>query len=229
MINLYKTVKENLTLIAVIPTLIGGLSQVFFLAKLSPNLIKFFSLTQLISDGLFVLLFLILSLFTVLPLAITNNLYFPTNEEKKVENFNIKLLYIIIAFLTFMIIMLINNQIFNLKTTVHFIIYLLSIYIIYTPFYYFTKDYFRKQLGKYFLINVFFIINFFFGLKSFYVFNSNYNNIQNFKNLVSEIEKKECYQTTPSILYFNDKFVFIEVESKGKKNIVIKKTEDLFE
>lgn len=47
--------KDNLNIILLVPTLIGGLWQLLELASLSPAYIRFFSLSQIVPDGLLIL------------------------------------------------------------------------------------------------------------------------------------------------------------------------------
>ena len=51
----FKTFRENLSLIILIPTILGGLWQFISLADISMSYIRFFSLTQLVVDGILIL------------------------------------------------------------------------------------------------------------------------------------------------------------------------------
>lgn len=61
----YNTLKENIGMVVLVPTLLGGLWQVMELATLGTPYLRFFSLSQLVSDGLLILFILA---FTALPL-----------------------------------------------------------------------------------------------------------------------------------------------------------------
>jgi hypothetical protein len=63
--GIYSRIKNNLNIILLVPTMIGGLWQMVELASISPAYIRFFSITQLIPDGL-----LILFVITVLYISI---------------------------------------------------------------------------------------------------------------------------------------------------------------
>ncbi len=67
--SLSEFVKENTTLLILIPTIIGGAIQLYNLYIIDPYLVRFFSITQLISDGLWIL-FIFLPLYFLIPLAI---------------------------------------------------------------------------------------------------------------------------------------------------------------
>ncbi len=82
--NFFDRVKDNIQLILIIPTLLGGLWQIFELTNISVSFIRFFSLSQLVSDGLLILLILILIILI---------LYFsklvvrkPDEEDKELKN-----------------------------------------------------------------------------------------------------------------------------------------------
>jgi hypothetical protein len=66
-----KFIKENLSIIAIVPLILGGFWQVASLASMSPAYIRFFSVTQQIADGLVILftltiLFILFSVFAYL-------------------------------------------------------------------------------------------------------------------------------------------------------------------
>lgn len=47
--------------------------------------------------------------------------------------------------------------------------------------------------------------------------------------MINKIEKDHCYSKKPEVLYFNDKYIFIELENKDKKSILIKTIDSLFD
>ena len=58
--KIYKTIQDNLTIIILLPTILGGLWQLIELSSLSFSFIRFFSVTQLLPDGLLILTMIIL-------------------------------------------------------------------------------------------------------------------------------------------------------------------------
>lgn len=62
----YNRIKQNLTMILLIPTFIGGLWQVFSLLGLGFEYIRFFSVKQLVADGL--LMIILIPLYAIFPL-----------------------------------------------------------------------------------------------------------------------------------------------------------------
>ena len=71
-------IKSNLALIILVPTMLGGIWQLLELLNISPSFIRFFSVSQLIPDGLLIL-FILLIIYTFGKLALNWSL-------KKVEN-----------------------------------------------------------------------------------------------------------------------------------------------
>ncbi|WP_375182084.1 hypothetical protein, partial [Chryseobacterium sp.] len=59
----FEFVSNNLSLLLGIPTLIGGIKQLYELTNLSPLLYKFFSFSQLIIDGFIILIQIVLLYF----------------------------------------------------------------------------------------------------------------------------------------------------------------------
>jgi hypothetical protein len=56
----------------------------------------------------------------------------------------------------------------------------------------------------------------------------NLNEVSNFNNLTNKIKKEQPGGQDPKILYFNDKYIFIETAGQNKKSIMIKKLDDIF-
>lgn len=58
--KIYKNVKDNISIIILLPTILGGLWQLIELSSLSFSFVRFFSVTQLLPDGLLILTMIIL-------------------------------------------------------------------------------------------------------------------------------------------------------------------------
>src|SRR5690606_19259612 len=58
-----KFIRENISLIIIVPTVLGGLLQLYNLSNISPEYIRFFSLSQVVPDGL---LFLVIAISFIL-------------------------------------------------------------------------------------------------------------------------------------------------------------------
>jgi len=74
-------IKNNLALIILIPTILGGLWQIVELSKMSVSFIRFFSVTQLLPDGL-LMLFILISLYIVYYFGSLNK--YKINFDKKI-------------------------------------------------------------------------------------------------------------------------------------------------
>ena len=67
-IKQFKRLRENLNIIILVPTILGGLWQILELASISTSYIRFFSLTQLIADGLLIL-FILMIIYLIIKLT----------------------------------------------------------------------------------------------------------------------------------------------------------------
>jgi len=229
--NQYNLLKENLTMIAIIPTVLGGIWQLSILSSISSNLVRFFSISQLISDGILVLGFFIFPFIMSYQILMKKNL-----DEKKSENTNVSksenisiviLMIIIILFITRIII---NFQKFIQLNDFESLFYVLFICgfianIIFALLY----EFFKKHNLIIFYSFCTFILGFWIACTAFYKTSKNVTNINNFAIILNNIESKDCYSKKPEVLYFNDKYIFIELEKNKKKSILIKKIDDLFE
>lgn len=227
----YNLLKNNWTIIALFPTLIGGLWQIIHLSKISVNMIRFFSISQLLSDGIIILIFLILMI-----LFISYILF----EIKNLKKNNLKdarhSFYIFISFILF-IILLFAFSFFNLSQyiTIEKSSSLLMIYVVTSALIYLVNLLNLKWVKEHILIIntmyviLYFTINTLITIIALGGITKNFNGIENFTTVITKIEQKDCYSKKPVILYFNDKHIFIELEKKNKKSVLIKKIEDLFE
>lgn len=63
--NILNFIKENFNVIVVIPAILGGIWQITELYNISPSFIRFFSLSQIIPDGLILLLIILLAIIAI--------------------------------------------------------------------------------------------------------------------------------------------------------------------
>lgn len=223
----YDLLKNNWTIIALFPTAIGGLWQIIQLAKISVNMIRFFSISQLLSDGIIILLFFVFMILIISPIPIKILSNKSDDRKKKIP------LYIFIAF-NLLIITLYTFFYFNLSKyiTIDKSLSLLMVYVILSCIIYSLSFLGKKWIKEYILI-VFVILYFIIGTSITIIalssITKNFDGIDNFNTLITAIEKKDCYSKKPNILYFNDKYIFIELEKKNIKSVLIKKIDDLFE
>ena len=57
--NIIKFLKEYLSLIIIIPTFLGGIWQILELSLMSISYVRFFSITQLVADGILIIIVII--------------------------------------------------------------------------------------------------------------------------------------------------------------------------
>lgn len=261
--------KSLIPIILLIPTLIGGIWQILELMFIDPSFIRFFSSTQLISDGI-----LILTLITILIVYIYFlNKQFKFNEIGKFSEekpyFNHKKLIISISVISITCFFYyigfrelglrtiktsrIGGLLIQVLSAGFFIPILLDALITFS--YETFKLYFgdkpkllmkwRQQLdeekgGIYFIISLissiamFMILGFIIllgilliGFRNKIIYPENLENMKNISNQVfTEYGKEQKF----SILYFNDKYIFVELENKDENSptkIKIYKTDEI--
>ncbi|MBS7255857.1 hypothetical protein [Flavobacterium branchiicola] len=233
--RLYNNIKDNLSMIALIPTLFGGIWQIIKLGNLSSNMIRFFSISQLLSDGILFLLIVVLPLiFTVPIILVEDENQIKSNDDVLEEKMDKDFLSIIIYIAGFILILFSLFQvpkyitIDNISSLVECIsyMYMLLGILFFIMYKFITKDVFIHKL----FFSSYAIIICCVTFISYSNISKNFNNISNFDHMINKLEKKERYSEKPKILYFNDKYIFIElVIKKNKKSILIKKIDDLFE
>lgn len=137
--KIYKTIQDNLAIVILLPTILGGLWQLIELSLLSFSFVRFFSVTQLLPDGL-----LILTMIILLYIAYyfgTNNHKFKYNKKildlktKKPKNFNF------IKNIQSQKLMYINNPIYRKENILNELLLSTIIFLIISYFFLFTNIY----------------------------------------------------------------------------------------
>lgn len=257
-IEKFNWVKENLSLILIIPTTIGGLWQLLELSRISTAYIRFFSISQVIPDGLLVLfiLSLIFGSYYLATLLIKATPFY----KSKLSNWKLSVFcaffllavtsftgyeiyndvvekgYIGISYISLIVFM----TTFLLSSLFHLIPYSLKIRFIENRNEEAGKDskrgieswsdFFEAMLVCGFLSLAVFIfittMNVFGDLRNSYIQTDNLINLDNFKQEVSELEKDKMFD---KILYFNDKYFFVQFKDRNKEtHIRVLKTETIF-
>lgn len=226
-----KFLKNNLNLIIILPALLGGMWQLIELSRISFSFIRFFSVSQIIPDGLLVLLFL-----TIFSISVFILFYFwrkldddDTDDTEK-NVFTVKkgkiLLSILFLILVFgcLIIAKYSNDYFiaNIEKIPSLFLYF-PVNILITLFAFafinlsihFCKDvellyHFRKVAPLFGVILVFIQVTmlFEFMVKFHDVFLLPAE-LKNIDNLICKAEKIEN-SATFEILYSNDKYIFVK-------------------
>ncbi|MDD5359345.1 MAG: hypothetical protein PHI02_03665 [Sulfurovaceae bacterium] len=236
-----RLIKEYLPLIVLLPATLGGLWQIAALASISIPYVRFFSVTQLIADGVLVIL-------VVMPWLICAYLYAKQVEEfkikpKKKKELSSKIRYyllraFLVLYLSLIAILIIyvlvydvsktNNELINyIATTILFF----SIVVIFDLLLFnassseiFDKAYNSKifKVPFIFLFTMIFLVIFpmFFNSKFFIP-----RNLENLENLDKYNSDKNA-----KLRYFNDKYIFIEHKKEDNSTTIqVVPFEELFD
>lgn len=232
---LYKNIRENITMIALVPTLFGGIWQIIKLGTLSSNMIRFFSISQLLSDGILFLLIVVFPIIFIIPMLLSDGQGLQEKsvndkEEEKIDKDFLRIVcylagIIFIIFTSFQIPKFITID--NISSLIECIVsmYIVMCILFYIIYKFFTKDPFLHKL----FFSSYTIIICCVTFISYNNISKNFHGISNFDQMINKLEKSDCYSKKPEILYFNDKYIFIQLELKSKKSILIKKIDDLFD
>ena len=204
-LNAYKNfLVDNLTFIVIILTIVGSIYQVLHLMSISFSLVNFFSLSQLLIDGVKIITFFFVLI--VLPMIIGLNI-----SINKSDNFIFILVILLLQIANFS---LWNVEVLLYKELIMTFINSLLIALI-------TSNYILRETKVSKLLIYLFIFYLLVMLtKSIFLLDdlTNSNKIFNFK----KIEKK--YEQKGKIIkdfYINDTYIFLKVQSscKCKKKI----------
>lgn len=232
-------IKDNLSLILLIPTILGGFWQVFELSSISISLIRFFSVGQLIADGL-----LIIFLLLIILLASKFSSRLTTSSLKEGDEFksiNITRAISITLLGTIWISIFIYKTIITQKISAIGLvisIFFLTCIVIYS-FHFINLKKVSKKIKKHFWLDTIWRLTLYsisvgilmFIGESLELFHKTFLLPENLKN----ITQLECYLQKEvkglnqyEILYFNDKYIFVETQKNNKSMIEIIETKQLF-
>jgi cation transport ATPase len=212
-----KFIKEYLPFILIIPAFLGGVWQIIELSSISISFIRFFSVTQLIADGL---LIIVVFFPWIIGYFIFDSFYQQMKKDLEKEGKNKKnniYLKIFMAVTLFIVIILLWYAVrFKPNVIFGYIIFIINTYLtISAILLIFTKTFFKliskitKSKNATFRLLFILMITFFFH--HFFFIPENLKNLKNIPN--------------GSILYFNDKYIFLE---SNDKTIEVIKFDKLF-
>jgi hypothetical protein len=230
-----KYLKSNLNLIIILPALLGGLWQIIELSRISFSFIRFFSVSQIIPDGLLILLFLIIFTISVFILF-----YFwrklDTDDDKVENNVTIKkgnglyaMLFILLFFGCIVLVAYCNNYfIKNIESLISLFLYLpVNIVITLVAFAFLgysvlhCKDieilnHLKKVASNisivFISVQIIMLISFIIQFHNVFLLPAELKNID---NLICKAEKVED-SASFEILYSNDKYIFIRYYKSSK-------------
>jgi hypothetical protein len=228
-ISIKNFIKENLSLFILVPTILGGLLQIIQIFLISPALLRFFSLSQLVIDGLFVIIYFATVIFLPYYFA-KRTMRFSKKISRDQRNFLMIIFYILVVFC--IIINLVYQEDFKVNPLSDFLFEIFTFYIYGCGFFIdFPETNMSEELKfriqginlKMIILLVSYGIIF-----SFFAFIqiSNTTPIDNFVVLEKKFEK----DGEVKLLYFNDKYVFLQIDSKdsSKTKIHIEKLDSIF-
>lgn len=238
-----KFLKEYLSVIAITPLILGGLWQVLSLASISPSYIRFFSVSQQISDGILIL-FVIIVLCVVVVLT-KFNLFKEISIEDWIRDSTISLILRILFNFLFITIPLSlfymgvyfpisKGKLISLIDVIFFMIAIsLVVSTLYRNYIYtiaILKKYNIKKLSislyrdlKIFIFALIFVAVLaaimFFLVKSISIFHKMFTFPSNLKNIQYILDKyctdnKGINRDSVEVMYMNDKYIFIKDSSK---------------
>lgn len=233
-------IKENLNVLILVPAFIGGIWQLIELMSISISYIRFFSISQIAPDGILILVFLLLAgastmsrLFfdKIMPKEHKKNDDFePKNEEerekkrkKDIKVFSFLFVVTYIFGLTFFIYYLKDYNNLHSDGLIAISVGLVCSVCLHSCYNLVIDS--KKEDFKFgnVLLLIFYIliaIHFSYGIHNSFLLTDNLDNIENVKCVL-----KEKYPNAKNeILYFNDKYIFIDVTDTLKLDKVTKKT-----
>lgn len=223
-----KGLKNNLNLIIILPALLGGLWQLIELSRISFSFIRFFSVSQIIPDGLLILLFL-----TIFTISVFILFYFwrkLDSEEEEIENnvtikkgnFFLAILFLLLFFVCVFLAIYSNNYfIKNIENIISLFLYLPSNIVItifsfaflgYSTLY--SKNieilYHLKKITSnisivFLIVQGVMLISFMVQFHNVFLLPAELKNVD---NLICKAEKVEL-SANFEILYSNDKYIFV--------------------
>lgn len=243
----FNNFKNNLPIFIVLPSILGGIWQVLELSFIDTSYIRFFSINQIIPDGLLILFlsFYLFSIYNIITAALAS-LPFPRFRSDDFKDTSL-IVFIIFSCLPFILVIpcyiRIYNTTFNSFFTILVNIFLLMILALLVLS-------IVKQIDLYtthqnikikriifsfnFRMLVFTIFLLIFALPAFKMLNTARtlvnipNNLNNFNKTTIKIAKENKLTSTPKLLYFNKDYLFYEIKVGNKKLIEIYETKNLF-
>jgi len=234
-------IKDNLTYIILIPTILGGIWQIWELTNVSVGFIRFFSISQLISDGLLIL-FLLLFIWLFYRIGSSMGRVQKRGSKEKIIDFQLRAKKHVIrigfnvGFLIFIMWLFSREKYYLFDFLI--IVWVISVIVssLQTLFIDAGLNISIHKLGKkvynkfiepliklavliLLISSVYLITNLIGKFHENYALPLNFENTKNLKEYISR--KKGINMNSIEILYFNDQYIFIQTESIGNKILVL--------
>ena len=226
-INIKNDFKDNLSLIILLPTLLGGVYQAIELIIISPSLIRFFSISQLIADGLFILVYFVVIL--VMP-YFAAYIILDLILKKHPKSLKILATIIFLLFIALGLFLEVKQDFIERDNMLGFVVEIVlglisvSVFNVIIRFFNNSQNNYTEWLRLYFAANL--ILSSLILSLTMYHRMSESIPIDNFEILKKKYNDKEKVK----ILYYNDKYIFLQIENSLKENnIHIEKIESILE
>ncbi|WP_374549493.1 hypothetical protein [Flavobacterium sp.] len=245
----FKFISEHLAILIFIPLFFGGVTQVANLYYISPVFVRFFSPTQAISDGIFIMTYMVLSFLWM-------SFIFIPPDKKLMERRKARAIaegkinnkaghtqmpiigYLIISVFSVWTIYYLISRLYAKPDTenigisiilIGFLFWLFNSFFIMTVFsiIYRKKEDFLKGNERAAIVS-YFVLNTIIAICVLSFVSKLNSNIGNFEELKKITLSKN---TTCKVLYYNDQYVFISIKEKNAKTnkITIIKFESILE
>lgn len=209
--------KDNLEIFILIPTILGGLWQLIELIRIDLSYVRFFSISQVISDGLLVLMFGLV--FILLPRLVFAKASLEDSETSSGKIFIAFQIFYVLLWI-WLLISTIKKIIENGFSTLTIIIFYVATILLFNSIYIVISRFFKIDRIVYLIIiggiYLFFILYF---IKNIFNIFHNLYHMPSEKEL-KNIEYLECYLNKKKnefeFLYANDNYIFVE-DNKTKQ------------
>ncbi|CAI3162858.1 hypothetical protein MWMV17_MWMV17_03456 [Acinetobacter calcoaceticus] len=237
--------KSNLPLFIILPSILGGIWQILELSSIDLSYIRFFSINQIVPDGLLALflLFWFFGLYNLIRFLPYPKLDFDNDEFKETSFISI----VFFNFIPLMAIILAYNYIYKFNYNSFFSILINSFLLAVIVFiilgiikqidaYISHKNNFIKKVFLHYDFRkiMFIIFVIFLSLPAFQMVKaarelvSIPTNLNNFNKATNKLSKEYKLNSHPKLLYFSKDYLFYEIKIGNKKMIEIVETKNLF-
>lgn len=221
-------IQNHLNVILLVPTVLGGFWQLIELMSIDTSYLRFFSLTQVIADGLIILIILLFSYFIYL-------LFFKlVFEDNKLETNKSDLAFNIFRLLSFTVLLIYFLYKIYINKKIEFSNFLLVIFCIVGIYRYIREilknsNKINNKLKEIIVnnsteITLFLMLAIGFLFVGFITFNKLFHNTYFIPTNLKNITNIECYldkkKNEFELLYFNDNYIFVEIKDTQQVEII---------
>lgn len=231
--KMLRFLKNNLALAALFPTLLGGIWQVAKLTSISVNAVRFFSISQLLIDGLLIIALILLpSAFYLVPFYGDIEKHYRNGThlfEKELWAYH---LYCIFTIVTITIGFTMHYELYDYistDTTERLLLTVNLMFVILLFLYWLISLLIKKSAVMQYISIVLAVVFITVTAICFNNISKNVAAIENFHVLLKNIQKDKKLSRLPEVLYFNDRYIFLECSTRQSETVLIKKIDDLLQ